>query len=330
MANASPPDDSDSEQPSDKWKQSNQELQEQLAQLIREVCQSTTEGQRRRKNNEILRLIQKSGKLRCNGSPHCEGCLQKVWLYLFENSCQVNTEKYPRITIPFCEEPNIMGRLNKRLDGCIKDDREKEQKEQQRQEPPKIIGDELKDPVEQIPAPDPVPLRSASLPPFLLSPVRTTVEADESGKLRGCHIENYPEANCQVLILQQLSPQVAWEAVADQLGISISSLSSFYDRQCKPLIEKISEQQLILYVRAAVEADESGELRECHSEKYPAVTAQVLILRRLPPEVEWKDLKNEFNAPISTLSTFYRRQCIPRLKAICESLLDQWQPGEET
>jgi hypothetical protein len=51
----------------------------------------------------------------------------------------------------------------------------------------------------------------------------------------------------------------------------------------------------------------------------PEVNAQVLILRRLPPEASWKELSAEFNLPISTLSSFYQRQCIPRLRKFGES-----------
>jgi hypothetical protein len=160
--------------------------------------------------------------------------------------------------------------------------------------------------------------------------VRAAVEADATGELRRCHIENHPEVNCQVLILQQLPPQSEWEALADELGISISLLSSFYVQQCRPLIEKISEEQLISYVRAKIEADESGELRECHVKDHPQVNCQVLILRRLPPEVIWRDLENEFHISQSTLSNFYQRQCKPQLKAICKPLLNQWQPEEES
>lgn len=100
MPNASPPDDSP-DHPSDDdrlWERSNQELQEQLAQLIREVCQYPAKSARRGKgHNQILQLIQRAGKLRCDASPHCRDCLQQVWLYFFENLCQVNTEKYPRM-----------------------------------------------------------------------------------------------------------------------------------------------------------------------------------------------------------------------------------------
>lgn len=333
MTDTSLPDDSNSEQPSSddsSWERSNQELQGQLAQLIHEVCQFPAEekAQRRKGYNQIQRLIEKSGKLPRDRSVHYEGCLQQLWLYLFENLCKVNTEKYPRIEIPFCEEPNIMRRLTMRLKGCVVDAYRKEQKEEKRRKPPENNDGEPENLVELIPAPEPVPLPSASLPPFLLVLVRAAVETDVSGELRGCHIENY-EANCQILILQQLSPQVTWKILAKQLGISVSSLSSFYELQCRPLLEKISGQQLILYVRAKIEADETGELRECHIEDHREVTAQVLILQRLPPEAKWKDLAKEFGISTSTLSCFYQRQCKPRLKAICEQLLTLYELEQE-
>ncbi|NEQ27774.1 MAG: sigma-70 family RNA polymerase sigma factor, partial [Microcoleus sp. SIO2G3] len=72
-------------------------------------------------------------------------------------------------------------------------------------------------------------------------------------------------------------------------------------------------------VKAWVEADASGELRRTHIEGHAAVTAQVLILRRLPPETSWKDLAAEFELSVSTLSSFYQRQCLPRLHKFGES-----------
>ena len=201
-------DDSELEKPSEQgssWEQSNRELQEQLAQLIQEVCQAPAKSARRRKGqNQILRLIQQSGKLGHQRSPHYESCIQITWLYLFENLCEVNRERYPRIKLPFCGALNIMSRLNLRLGGCINDAWVEEQREREIQKPPKEVNGEVFDPVDKLPAPEPVPLRSASLPPVLLDPVRAAVEADASGELRSCHLENHPEANCQALILQQL------------------------------------------------------------------------------------------------------------------------------
>lgn len=68
-----------------------------------------------------------------------------------------------------------------------------------------------------------------------------------------------------------------------------------------------------------VEADPTGELGQIHLKENPRVTGQIILLRRLPPdETPWKDLSKEFNIPIPTLSTFYRRQCLPRLRQFGE------------
>lgn len=65
--------------------------------------------------------------------------------------------------------------------------------------------------------------------------------------------------------------------------------------------------------REWAETDLTGELSRVHLTKNPKVTCQMIILRRLPPETPWKELSGEFNEPIATLSTFYRRHCLPRL-----------------
>ena len=72
-------------------------------------------------------------------------------------------------------------------------------------------------------------------------------------------------------------------------------------------------------VKAWAEEDATGELRQLHIEGYPAVTCQLLILRRLLSETSWKALSEEYGAPIPTLSSFYRRQCMPRLRNFGES-----------
>jgi hypothetical protein len=72
-------------------------------------------------------------------------------------------------------------------------------------------------------------------------------------------------------------------------------------------------------VRRWVETDPDGELSTIHITNHPKVTAQVLILRRLPPEESWKTLAAEFNLSISTLSSFYQRQCLPRLRNFGQS-----------
>lgn len=66
--------------------------------------------------------------------------------------------------------------------------------------------------------------------------------------------------------------------------------------------------------RQWIENDPSGDLRSTHVQDRPDITCQALLLRRLPPEVPWKDIAQEFDIPLSTASNFYKRECLPRLR----------------
>lgn len=72
-------------------------------------------------------------------------------------------------------------------------------------------------------------------------------------------------------------------------------------------------------VRVWAKEDQDGELRQIHIEGRPEITCQVLILRRLLSETSWKALSEEFGIAIPTLSSFYRRQCMPRLRKFGET-----------
>lgn len=68
-----------------------------------------------------------------------------------------------------------------------------------------------------------------------------------------------------------------------------------------------------------VETDPKNELRRIYIAGHPEVTCQELLRRRLPPVTSWKNLAAEFDLPISTLSSFYQQQCVPRLGKFRES-----------
>ncbi len=61
-------------------------------------------------------------------------------------------------------------------------------------------------------------------------------------------------------------------------------------------------------------AAENPELAELHINQHPEVTARLLILKRLPPETPWKALSQEYQISVGTLSSFYQRQCLERLR----------------
>ncbi len=98
------------------------------------------------------------------------------------------------------------------------------------------------------------------------------------------------------------------------LGETKPTVDPLENIPAKPDIPPLLEE-----VKRWVETDPEGELRRIHITKRSDVTCQVLILRRLPPETSWKTLAQEFNLSISTLSSFYQHQCLPRLRKFGES-----------
>ena len=68
-----------------------------------------------------------------------------------------------------------------------------------------------------------------------------------------------------------------------------------------------------------VKTDPDGELQKVHIEGHPEVNCQVLLLKRLPPETPWKALAAEFGLSVGSLSSFYARKCLPRLRAFGQS-----------
>jgi len=75
---------------------------------------------------------------------------------------------------------------------------------------------------------------------------------------------------------------------------------------------------LLEQVRQWVKTDKTKVLRQTHIRDRADVNAQVLILKRLPPETNWQALSQEYSLPVSTLSSFYQRKCISLLKELYE------------
>ncbi len=98
------------------------------------------------------------------------------------------------------------------------------------------------------------------------------------------------------------------------LGDSNNTIDPIENLPAEPDVPLLLEE-----VRKWVKTDPDGELSRIHITNHPEVTAKVLILRRLPPEASWKSIAAEFNVSIPTLSSFYQRQCLPRLRNFGES-----------
>jgi hypothetical protein len=105
-------------------------------------------------------------------------------------------------------------------------------------------------------------------------------------------------------------------------GRSVTSRSGDPDGVIDPL-DRVAANPDVPPILEAVQiwaaADADGELQRIHIEGFSHVTCQVLILRRLPPETSWQTLSEEFGIKVPTLSSFYQRQCLPRLRKFGES-----------
>lgn len=122
------------------------------------------------------------------------------------------------------------------------------------------------------------------------SQITTWLNAYLRQRVRDVRIERYEEKNSRMYGSDRLDPISIIEASPD----------------IPPLLEQVKEW---------VETDPTGELRQLHIRGRKDITAQALILRRLPPETKWQDLAEEWGIPIATLNMFYQRQCKPRLRA---------------
>lgn len=78
----------------------------------------------------------------------------------------------------------------------------------------------------------------------LLDRIVNWVQTDPNGTLRQTQISNHPEVNAQTMILLRLpTHEMAWKAIAERFGLSISTLSAFYQRKCVPLLREFGQTE---------------------------------------------------------------------------------------
>lgn len=94
---------------------------------------------------------------------------------------------------------------------------------------------EVIDPVDNLP--------SRPFVPPILEAVREWAETDADGELRRIHVKGHPEVTCQILILRRLPPETAWKHLAEEFGLSVATLSGFYESKCRPQLRKFGESE---------------------------------------------------------------------------------------
>lgn len=206
------------------------EREERLDSLVTEGCKHPPGSAARQRNlTRIIRLI--GPKLWRENTPYYPDALQQTWVYFCQNICEGKTG---RAYDP--DRGSIVTWLNfylkKRLHDFYTDDRDRERKIAT---PKSDDSTENPDPLENI-ASEP------DVPP-LLEQVKQWVEDDVDGELRHIHIANRKDVTAQVLILRRLPPETSWKDLATEFNLSVSTLSSFYQRQCLPRLRKFGESE---------------------------------------------------------------------------------------
>ena len=176
---------------------------------------------------QIIRQV--TPKLWRENTPYYADALQQTWLYL----CQ-NVHRY---------EANLASLatwLNVYLKWRLKDLRDRAKREEILCCPihnDSNIGRPLID----------LPDRHSSdfsSSPLTLDGVRNWVQTDASGELRRICIQGHPEINCQVLILRRLEDQGAtWRNLSAEFGVAMSTLTTFYYRQCLTRLRQFGEAE---------------------------------------------------------------------------------------
>jgi hypothetical protein len=210
-------------------------LEERLPHMITAACNHPAGSAQRQKNlTKIIRSI--AHKLWKENTPYYQDALQQTWLYFCQNICEGNTGKAYNP-----ERGSLVTWLNFYLKQRLHDFYINNQKQKCTTLSTSVaqfgLGetDRTIDPVENIPA-------NPDIPP-LLEEIKRWVETDPEGELGRIHISDRPDVTCQLLILRRLPPEASWKTLAAEFNLSISTLSSFYQRHCLPRLREFGQLQ---------------------------------------------------------------------------------------
>ncbi|QMS87015.1 sigma-70 family RNA polymerase sigma factor [Nostoc edaphicum CCNP1411] len=214
------------------------QFDEQLRCLVTEACgHQPGSPQRQKLLTQIIRLT--ANRLWRESTPYYQDALQQTWLYFCRNVCEGLTGQIYDPTYG-----TVITWLNAYLKRRLQDFYLNQNREQATTVPLRIRQSisggtsEIIDPVDNLPA-------NPQAPP-ILEDLEIWAKTDSDGELRGTYIKGRPDVNCQVLILKRLPPEVSWRELSEEFGMSIPTLSSFYQRQCLPRLRKFAELEGLL------------------------------------------------------------------------------------
>jgi hypothetical protein len=212
-------------------------LEQQLKQLVTETCQHPQGSTaRQRALTSLIRLITRSQKLWRDSSSYYEDALQLTWLYFCRNLCEATTAKSSYDS----DRSNVITWMNAYLKHRLQDMYIETQQQYLKfgsleREDSNSAG--MDQGLDRIVA----PAQSSNL----LEQVRQWVELDKTKVLRRTYVRDRADVNAQVLILKRLPPETNWQNLAQEFSLPISTLSSFYQRKCIPLLKEFYEKNRV-------------------------------------------------------------------------------------
>ena len=206
-------------------------IQEQVQTLITEACCHPAESPERQKRlTQIIRSI--SGRLWKENVPYYQDALQQTWIYFCQNLCESKTG---RSYDP--QKAAIVTWLNAYLKHRLQDSYIALQTQKARR-----VSHSANGLGEDNPEFDPINRLEAKpeIPPLL---AEVQLWAETTPQLQKIYIKERPDITCRFLILKRLPPETPWKVLSTELDVSIGTLSSFYQRQCLPLLREFGRTQ---------------------------------------------------------------------------------------
>jgi len=92
----------------------------------------------------------------------------------------------------------------------------------------------------------------------------------------------------------------------NEINIESSVLENLEDLAFKNSKEEDNYISAFKKIRRYIEIDPKGIFKQAHIKKYPKVNFQEIAVKRWSG-ISWKDISEELNIPVATLSNFYQR-----------------------
>lgn len=207
----------------------NQELQQLVNEANRYPADSqnpTDRAKRRIALNRLINAIRGSGKLSKQAqwmeSPNYEDYYHEALQITFVEICQKIEQYNPEY--PLMAWVNII--FSRRISDVAKKDQKRgiTQLPKNQKVAPVLVLDELK---KDLPIENEIYSEQQQL--------KEIIENDPENILKNEYIQDYPQANLKVILLLVLEGK-RWKEISEELGVSISTASSFYQRRMRKII----------------------------------------------------------------------------------------------